>query len=143
VGAALSAGLWGWGQQQQLGTEQEKARRLSSEVTTAREDAHRNLATASELKSTLERERQGQALLLKLQGELRLGLAERERKIETLKHDNEELQKWADKPLPDVARRVRERPAITGADAYRQWLSGGGALHPAGDSPDPQRRTSD
>lgn len=143
LGAALAAGLWGWGQQQQLGTEQEKARRLSSEVTTAQEDARRNLATAGELKSTLERERQSQALLLKIQGELRSGLAERERQIETLKHDNEELQNWAGQPLPNAARRLRERPAITGADAYRQWLSGGGALQPAGDSPVPQRPTSD
>lgn len=36
---------------------------------------------------------------------------------------------WAAQPLPDAARRLHQRPAITGAAGYRQWLSGRDALH--------------
>ncbi len=36
---------------------------------------------------------------------------------------------WAAQPLPAAARRLHQRPAITGADGYRQWLSNRHALH--------------
>ena len=140
--AAVSAGLWGWGQQLLLGTEKAKTTDLEGQLTTAQDDARRNLATATELKSTLERERDGQAKLLKTQGELRQGLATRQRTIEALKHENDQLRDWARQLLPDAARRLRERPALTGADAYRQWLSGGGPVRPAGDSAEGQRGAS-
>ncbi|MCQ4314483.1 DUF2570 domain-containing protein [Stutzerimonas zhaodongensis] len=45
------------------------------------------------------------------------------------------LQNWADQPLPDAARRLHQRPAITGAAGYRQWLSGRDALHAQPGSP--------
>ncbi len=141
--AAVSAGLWGWGQQLLLGTEKAKIKGLEGQLTTAQADVHRNLATATELKSTLERERDGQAQLLKIQGELRQGLATRQRTIEALKHENDQLRDWARQPLPDAARRLRERPALTGADAYRQWLSGSGAVRAAGDNADRQRGTAE
>ena len=32
-------------------------------------------------------------------------------------HENKAFQDWADQPLPDAARRLRDRPAIIGADA--------------------------
>jgi LysB family phage lysis regulatory protein len=35
--------------------------------------------------------------------------------------------------LPDAIVGLREHPAATGADAYRQRLPGGHALQPAGD----------
>ncbi|MNO85646.1 hypothetical protein D3C76_770220 [compost metagenome] len=140
--AAMSAGLWGWGQQLLLGTEKAKTTVLEGQLTTAQDDARRNLASATELKSTLERERDGQAQLLKIQGELRQGLATRQRTIEALKHENDQLRDWARQLLPAAARRLRERPALTGADAYRQWLSGGGPVRPAGDGADSQRGPS-
>lgn len=143
LGAAVAAGLWGWGQQLRLGAAQEKAERLSAEVTAALGTARSNLAAATELKTTLERERQSQAHLLKLQSDLRMGMTARERQIEELKHEIKELQDWAGQPLPDAARRLRERPAIIGADAYRQWLSGSGALQPAGDGSLTQRPAVD
>src|SRR5690606_33265414 len=39
-------------------------------------------------------------------------------------------QSWAEQPLPAAARRLHQRPAITGADGYRQWLSDRYALQP-------------
>lgn len=137
--ALAALGLWGWSQKSLLDSEKLTTKDLAQQLDTAQADARNNLATANTLKSTLEREREDQAKLLKLQGELRTGLANRERQIEELKHENEELRQWADRPLPDAARRLRQRPAITGADAYRNWLSGSGAVPVAGDGADEER----
>lgn len=140
---AIALGLWGWGQQKMLTTAQESAQRLEEQRDRAQGDADRNLANTTELIATLTAVRDGQAKLLTLQGELRTGLAKREQQIEDLKHEIKELQEWADRPLPDAARRLRQRPAITGADAYRQWLSSSSAVHPASDISKPQRPVAD
>lgn len=132
-------GAWGWSQKSLLDSEKNTSNGLAKQLETAQGEARENLATANALKSTLERERDSQAKLLLLQGELRAGLARREQQIEDLKHENDELRQWADQPLPDAARRLRERPAITGADAYRQWMSGSGALPTASDKPGQER----
>ncbi|APC15099.1 peptidase [Pseudomonas frederiksbergensis] len=124
-----------WGQEQRIAVADKNAELATKDARTAREEAGRNLATANALRTILQRERDAQAALRTQQDLLRQGLAKRERMIEALKLENAELQEWAAQPLPDVARRLRERPALTGADAYRQWLSGRGALHPAGDQP--------
>jgi LysB family phage lysis regulatory protein len=60
-------------------------------------------------------------------------LTEQENQIESLYHDNATIRSWADTPLPDAVARLRERPAATGADAYRQRLPGAHPLQPAGD----------
>jgi len=50
-------------------------------------------------------------------------LRDRQRETEELKHENENLRLWADTRLPDTAVRLRQRPALTGGESYRQWLS--------------------
>lgn len=137
----MTLAIWGTGQF--LDANEAKTKRLEEQLETAQITAERNLANTNELIATLTAVRDGQAKLLMLQGDLRTGLAQRERQIEDLKHEIKELQEWADRPLPDAARRLRQRPAITGADAYRQWLSGSGAVHPASDIPEPQRPAAD
>lgn len=122
-----------WGQQQRISVAVGKAERAETAAKTAREDADRNLTTANTLTATLKQERDAQSALRTQQDQLRQGLAKRERTIEELKLENAELRTWATQPLPDVARRLRERPALTGADAYRQWMSGRGAVPVAGD----------
>ena len=124
-----------WGQETRIEVAQGQTELAKAAAKTAREDADRNLVTANTLTSTLKQERDAQSLLRSQQDQLRQGLANRERTIEELKRENEELRNWADQPLPDAARRLRERPAITGADAYRDWLSGRSAVRPAGDQP--------
>lgn len=52
----------------------------------------------------------------------------RQRRIEELKRENEDLRHWADTPLPADIIRLRERPALTGGAAYRQWLSASDAV---------------
>ncbi|PQK77793.1 Rz-like lysis system protein LysB [Pantoea ananatis] len=58
-------------------------------------------------------------------------LRQRQRQIEDLKRENDALRRWSDTPLPDAAFRLRQRPAITGGESYRQWLSQNNPL-PAG-----------
>lgn len=136
---AAGTGLWSLAQQQLLNAAGETKQLLEDQVKTAQGEARQNLATATELKQTLNRERETQAQQLQLLGELRLGLADRRRQIEDQKRENEDLRQWADQPLPATARRLRERPALTGADAYRDWLSRSGAVRAAGDGTSEQR----
>ena len=50
-------------------------------------------------------------------------LRNRQHRIEELKRENEDLRRWADTPLPADIIRLRERPALAGGAAYREWLS--------------------
>jgi len=50
-------------------------------------------------------------------------LRDRQRTIEELKRENEDLRRWADSPLPDPVVRLRQRPALAGGESYREWLS--------------------
>jgi len=135
--ALLSAlALLIWGQQQRINSAVSAKALAEQNTRTAREDAERNLSTAHTLRDTLQRERIAQQQLRGQQEQLRQGLAQRGQQIEALKRENSELRDWATQPLPDAARRLRERPALTGADAYRQWLSGRGAVQPASDPPE-------
>lgn len=128
-----------WGQQQRIDVAESQAELANATAKTAREDADRNLRTANTLTAILKQERDAQSTLRAQQDQLHQSLAKRERTIEELKRENDELRNWADQPLPDAARRLRERPAITGAAAYRDWLSGRGAVPLAGDQPPQQR----
>jgi len=124
-----------WGQQQRINVAEGNTELAKAAAKTARADADRNLTTANTLTNTLKQERDAQNALRTQQDQLRQGLAKRERTIEELKRENAELRTWATQPLPDAARRLRERPALTGADAYRQWMSGRGAVPVASDQP--------
>lgn len=50
-------------------------------------------------------------------------LRDRQRRIEELKRENDELRIWSDSLLPDAVVRLRARPAIAGGESYREWLS--------------------
>jgi LysB family phage lysis regulatory protein len=121
-----------WGQQQRIAVGNRNTELAVKEAKAASEQAVRNLATANGLRDALHTERQSQTDLRAQQDHLRQGLAHRERTIEALKRENADLRVWATQPLPDVAQRLRERPTLTGAVAYRQWLSGRDPLQPAG-----------
>ena len=126
-----------WGQQQRIAVAKQATALAQINAKTARDEAARNLTSATILRNTLAQERQAQSQLRSLHDQLRQGLARREQQIEVLKRENTVLRDWAAQPLPDVARRLRERPAFTGTDAYRQWLSGGGAVPTASDPAKP------
>jgi len=124
-----------WGQEQRITAAQKDTELAAKDTETARAEANRLRANLSTLQTTLNDERNAQASLRIQWDQLRQGLAKRELTIEALKRENDDLRNWAVQPLPELARRLRERPALTGADAYRQWLSSRGALHAASDEP--------
>ncbi len=144
-GAALlgALGLLLWVQQQRIDLAQ--ARLAQAELARKASDAQisRQAGTITALEAALSRERQAQADLDQQRQQLRQALAIHERLIEDLKRDDEPYRQWADKPLPDAARRLQQRPAITGAAAYHQWLSRRDALQPGVSGTEGQRRPTD
>lgn len=136
-------GLLLWVQQQRIDLAQ--ARLAQAELARKASDAQlsRQAGTITALEAALSRERQAQADLDQQRQQLRQALAIRERLIEDLKRDDELYRQWADQPLPDVARRLQQRPAITGAAAYHQWLSRRDALQPGVSGTEGQRRPTD
>ncbi|MCW9998280.1 Rz-like lysis system protein LysB [Escherichia coli] len=76
---------------------------------------------------------------LEYQGVFNIGVIDklpdsRKERFEELKRENEDLRRWADTPLPADIIRLRERPALTGGAAYRQWLSASDAVSAGSDS---------
>lgn len=134
LGVALLAalGLLIWSQELRISGANKDTQLAEKDAASARRESERNIANANALRANLQQERNAQTTLRTQQDQLRQGLAKRELTIEALKRENADLRNWAEQPLPDAARRLRERPALTGADAYRQWLSGRSAVHPAG-----------
>lgn len=58
-------------------------------------------------------------------------LRQRQRRIEELKRENDDLRRWSDTPLPPDVIRLRDRPALAGGASYREWLSENNAVPPA------------
>lgn len=87
------------------------------------------------LTDTLTEQRDAQAQLQTTQKDLRREIDVRRRRIQELEDENADLKAWAGQPLPAAARRLRQRPVLTGAAAYREWLSSGNALPAAVDPP--------
>jgi len=109
------------------------------------ETARAGLATERHQQAEQRNERQA-ATIVRLGGEVaaqRLDQLSLQQTISDLHqaHATDQLKKkerrredpthttWAAQPLPDAARRLHQRPAVTGAAGYRQWLSGRDALH--------------
>jgi LysB family phage lysis regulatory protein len=128
-------GLLLWAQQQRIAVALRDTQLAHQAAASAEQAQARSQAIANRLHTQLQQERQAQTALRQLQHQLREGLAQRELAIEALKREHADFQHWAAQPLPATARQLRQRPAATGADAYRQWLPGGAALPPAGQRP--------
>jgi LysB family phage lysis regulatory protein len=130
-------GLLLWGQYQQSQAVEARETLATERQQQAEQHIEQQASVISALDQALLKERSAQAALRTTHNQLRRGLSARERQIQELKRENADLRQWAEQPLPAAARRLRQRPAITGAAAYRDWLSGGGALRPPGDQPSP------
>lgn len=122
-----------WHQQTRIDAVQARQVLATERAEQAEQTAAQHQANADNLAATLATERTAQAQLQTRTDELRTLLAARQRDIEELKRENEDLRRWADQPLPVAARRLRERPVLTGADAYRDWLSRRDAVRAASD----------
>lgn len=114
--------------------------RLSEKLDQAERDTKAENAVVLELKNNLKLERDLQATLQKQQSELRLQLTSRNLLVEQLKRENKELSDWAINGLPTAVKWLRERPSITGAADYQNWLSSRNSLHPDSDQTAEQRQ---
>lgn len=84
------------------------------------------------LQDTAKRNEVARTKLETNQAGIRSTLTDRETLIRTLQNENAELRTWATGPVPAPVVRLREHEAITGAAAYREYLSRSSALQPAG-----------
>jgi LysB family phage lysis regulatory protein len=133
-GALLGAlALLVWGTYLRSEAEQGRTALAQEKLATVNARVERDAITIATLRINLADERQAQTALQQLGQDLRRELDVRKQHIKELKRENAELREWADVQLPAAARRLRQRPAITGAAAYRDWLSGRNALHPERD----------
>lgn len=115
---------------QGLRIDQANQKRETAEGKVTQLTGERNRLTA-----TLTEQRAAQARLQTTQTDLRREIDVRKRRIQELENENADLKAWAGQPLPTAARRLRQRPVLTGATAYRDWLSSGNALPAAVDQP--------
>lgn len=90
---------------------------------------------ALDLKEDLRFERALQVELQHKQNQLNHELDQSEALIRRLKIENKELSDWAATDLPVTAQRLRQRPRITGASDYKDWLSSRNRLHAEPDQP--------
>lgn len=80
----------------------------------------------------------GLAALQSTQNSFRASLSQREADIGALQRENKEIRAWADGLLPHDIAGMRAHPALTGADAYAEFLSGRDAVRAPGDGADQQ-----
>lgn len=71
--------------------------------------------------------------LLALQAGVRADLVTRQNEIKRLQSDVKEIREWATVDLPSDISRLRERPTISGADAYRKFMPQIGAVRTDGE----------
>ena len=124
-----------WGQYQRSQAEQARSDLAAQQMQQLQERNASQATTITHLDGALRAERSAQASLRTTQNLLRQNLADSLNQIQELERENADLRQWAAQPLPAAARRLRERPTITGARDYRNWLSGRRALQPAARAP--------
>lgn len=118
-----------WVQQQRIEAAQMRADLASKRLQTAQQRNARQAATITRLAGEVATQRLDQQALQQTIADLHQAHATDQLKKKERRRENPTHATWAAQPLPDAARRLHERPAITGAAGYRQWLSGRDALH--------------
>ena len=116
-------------QQQRIEAAQTRADLASERLQTAQQRNARQAATITRLAGEVATQRLDQLALQQTLSDLRQAHATDQLKKKERRRDDPNHATWAAQPLPDAARRLHQRPAITGAAGYRQWLSGRDALH--------------
>ncbi len=118
-----------WIQQQRIDTAQAQADLATERLQTAKQRNTRQAATITRLTGEVATQRLDQLALQQTLSDLRQAYATDQLKKKERRREDPTHATWAAQPLPDAARRLHQRPAITGAAGYRQWLSGRDALH--------------
>lgn len=127
---ALVLALLGW-QSWQLNKAQQTIELLGRDLEASKEKQARASSQLIALSVLTETNNREQARLYAAAEESTALLRQRQRRIEELKRENDDLRHWSDTPLPPYVIRLRERPALAGGSAYREWLSENNAVPPA------------
>lgn len=126
---ALVLALLGW-QSWQLSKARQTIELQERDLEASKEKQARASSQLIALSILTETNNREQARLYAAAEESTSLLRQRQRRIEGLKRENEELRRWSDTPLPADVIRLRERPALAGGAAYREWLSESNAVPP-------------
>jgi len=132
-GAALlgALGLLLWGTYQQHQAAEAKAARAAARITTLEQRSARQAASILRMGSELAAHRATQQALQTAQADVRQQHATSQIQKQEIRRNDPSFSDWGSQPLPGAARRLHERPSLTGANAYRDWLSRRNALQPA------------
>ncbi|PWC10932.1 hypothetical protein B4923_15585 [Brenneria roseae subsp. americana] len=133
--AGLGVQSWRLSHAQQLNDQQSKTLKQQQDALSEKNSQLEALA------GQLKRSDEAQARLRELAAKNHAELSGRQKLIERLKRENQELKRWADTLLPADIVRLRQRPALSGGNAYRKWLSEADAVPVPGVEPADQRRS--
>jgi LysB family phage lysis regulatory protein len=130
---ALSLLLWGTYQQGQAA--QARAERDAERIAQLTQRSARQAASIIRLGGELGAQRLAQQGLQTTQADVRQQHAASQLHKQETRRNDPSFSDWSSQPLPGPARRLHERPALSGAHGYREWLSRRNALQPAAGSP--------
>lgn len=129
---ALALLLWATYQQHQAAeAKAERAAQLIDQLT------QRNTRQANaiiRMGNELAAQRAAQQNMQTAQADVRQQHAASHLQKQETRRNDQTFADWGRQPLPAAARRLHERPSLTGASGYRDWLSRRNALQPAASS---------
>lgn len=118
-----------WAQQQRITTAEARADLATERLQTMEQRNTRQAQTITRLTGEVATQRLAQLSLQQTTASVRQEHATDQVHKKEQRREDPPHQSWAAQPLPAAARRLHQRPAITGADGYRQQLSSRHALH--------------
>lgn len=129
---ALALLLWSTYQQHQAASA--RAERDADRITTLQQRNTRQANAIIRMGNELAAQRAAQQGLQTAQADVRQQHAASQLHKQETRRNDPSFSDWSRQPLPGPARRLHERPALSGAHGYRQWLSRRNALQPAAGS---------
>ena len=136
-GLALFAalGLLAWGQYQQSQAVEARETLAAERIEQLTQRSARQAASIVRLGGELAAQRIAEQGLQTAQADVRQQHATSQIHKQETRRNDPSFSDWSSQPLPGAARRLHERPGLTGAHGYREWLSRRNALQPAAGSP--------
>jgi LysB family phage lysis regulatory protein len=108
-----------------------RADRAADRITTLEQRSARQAASIVRLGGELAAHRATQQAMQTAQADVRQQHATSQIQKQEIRRNDPSFSDWGSQPLPGAARRLHERPSLTGADSYRAWMSRRNALQPA------------
>lgn len=126
---ALALLLWSTYQQHQAA--EAKAERDALLIDQLKQRNTRQANAIIRMGGELAAQRAAQQGLQTAQADVRQQHAASQIQKQEISRNDPSFSDWGRQPLPAAARRLHERPALSGASDYRAWLSRRNALQPA------------